>query len=558
MIFPNLEEIVELIENPANKILIKDARIYSDKCHLHVNGKNIDKFFQQIKGYENSDQLKLRQDYARSNKYIFEEMLRPLDKIYAARGGAKYYNIGGSDYSDETKFKQILSNVKNGMSLEKWNQKIWLKKRITDPNGIIMIEVSENGRDCYPTYKSIFSIKDYKFNGLKVEYIIFEPELLKDGVNRYRVVDDVMDYIIVDSGEIVNSTTVKSYSIVEDESFRHGFSGVPAIMISDTEDEVTGIKTSFIDNVIELAEEILVDNSVKIIFKFTQGFPAYWEIERVCPQCKGEKNVSGEECPSCHGIGIRQKRDVSDKIIITMDETGKAGAIPPAGYVSADTDTWSQMNAEGEMMTKLLHKSMWGTMALTSEKVYEKATGVLSDLQPAYDRLNVVSNEAENMEKFQTDLMGTFYFRNAYKGCTIIYGKRFQIESPDQLLKKLTEAKQGQIPAQTVTNMYMEYLQTMYSNDLYEMSRQIKIFKLDVYPLYTSMEIKELGLSVIDVYRKILFDQWVNLLSIDEIFFTPIEELISKRDSFIKSKIKEYEVLQRSSNDLSVSQREAV
>ncbi len=544
----SVEQIVELIENPANKELIKKSREYSDKCNLHVNGKDIDKFFEQVKGYENEDQINLRKQYARSNKYLFDEMLRPLDKVFAARGGAKYYNIGGSDDRDETRFKEILSNVKNGMSLEKWNQKVWMKKRITDPGGIMMVEVSENGRSCYPTYKSIYSILDYKFKGIKVEYVIFEPEESED-TRRYRVVDDVMDYIFIESKSPVNDNTENKIVLSEEESFKHGFNGVPAVMISDTEDEIYGYKTSFIDNVIELAEEILIDNSVKILFKFIEGFPSYWELERSCPHCKGEGKVNGEDCPSCGGDGIRHKKDVSDKIIVTMDEAGKASAIPPAGYVSADVATWVQMNAESEMMAKLLHKAMWGTMALTSEKIYEKATGVLNDIQPVYDRLTPISNEAENIEKFMTDIIGKFYFRFTYKGSTVIYGKRFQIESPDQLLTKITEAKGGNIPFQTVSNIYMEYLQTMYSNDPFEMARQTKLFKLDNYPLYTAKELKAIGFTAQDIYSKVAFDQWANLLTIDELFFTPIDKLISKRDLFINEKIEKYEVLQRSSEE---------
>lgn len=539
-------QIAELIENPINKDLIRDARKYADKCDLHVNGKNLDKFFEQIKFYETDDQLDLRKKYARSNKYLFEQLLRPLDKVFAARGGAKYYNIGGSDDSQESKFKKILSDVRNGMSLEKWNQKTWIRKRVTDPNGVMMLEVSADGSYCYPTYKSIYSIYDYKFSGIKIEYIIFEPEE-SDGVKKYRIVDDVYDYIVIYSTTTVNGKLQRSIEIDLEQSFKHGFDFVPAIMISSDEDDVYGYKRSFVDSAIEIANEILVDNSVKIIFKFTQGFPAYWEIERVCRVCKGEKKVHGVDCPACGGTGIRQQKDVSDKITVTLDETGKAGAIPPAGFVSADVATWIQMNSESEMLEKIVNKVMWGTTALVSEKVYEKATGVLSDLQPVFDRLYPISTEAENMEKFFTDLMGQFYFGLAYKGSTVIYGKRFQIESPDQLMERLTKAKQGLIPWQTIKNIYLEYLQTMYNNDQFEMARQIKLFKLDPYPVYTVGELKDLGLELKDVYSKIFYEQWSNLITVDKLFFSDMSLLESERDEYINSKVsklklKEYEV----------------
>jgi hypothetical protein len=537
------DQIAELIQSPANGELIKQARKYSGKCNLHVNGKDLDQFFEQIKQYENDVQLQLRKDYSRSNKYLFDGLLRPLDKVFAARGGAKYYNIGGSDYEDETRFRAMLSDVRNGMSLEKWIQKIWLKKRVTDPSGVIMVEVSKSGTFCYPTYKGIYSILDYQYSGTKVEYIIFEPEEV-DGVKKYRVVDDLWDYIVIESSTTENGTPTRTFEISTGESFMHGFKYVPAVMISDTEDEIKGYKTSFIDSSIEIAEEVLVDNSVKVIFKFTQGFPAYWEIERQCRVCKGAGKVNNHDCEACDGTGIRQVKDVSDKITVTLDEAGKAGAIPPAGYVSADVTTWVQMNSEADLMEKLLHKTMWGTLALVSEKVYEKATGVISDLQPAYDRLNIISSEAENMEKFLTDTIGRFYFNGAYKGSTIIYGKRFQIESPDQLMEKLTKAKQGLVPWQTVKNIYVEYLQTLYSNDIFEMTRQTKLFKLDIYPIYTTGELKNLGLSLTDIYKKIFFEQWTNTLSVDDLFFKQLEELMKIRDTYINEKLRTDAVLQ--------------
>lgn len=545
----NLPQIAEFIENPANRDLIGYARKYSDTCNLHVNGEGIDEFFEQIKDYENITQLKLRKDYAKSNKYLFDQLLRPLDKVYTARGGAKYYNIGGSDYYQETQFKSKLSNIRNGMSLEKWCQETWLKKRIIDPNGVLMLEVSKDGRQCYPTYKSIHTIRDYKYSGLKVEYVIFEPEIIIEGekeIRKYRVVDDVWDYIIIESQGPQNETSNKTYSISLYESFKHGFESVPGMMVASKEHDSKGYKLSLIDSQIELAKEILIDNSIKVIFKFTQGFPAYWEVERTCPVCKGEGKLNGVDCTFCSGAGVRIRKDVSDKIIVTLDESGKIGAVPPVGYESADVDTWKQMNIEYEMMEKIIHKSMWGTMAFVSERNYEKATGVINDFQPAYDRLTPVSNEAENVEKFFTDLMGWFYFKFAYRGSTVIYGKRFQIESPDQLMEKFVRGKEGKIPWQVLINIFMEWIQSTYENDPFEMSRQIKIFRLDPYPCYTAGELKEImGDSA--AIKKISFEQWINQISTDEIIFQDMKLLSTNRDLFINQNLTYEQSLQRSS-----------
>jgi hypothetical protein len=541
------QQIAEFIEKPFNQQFITDARKYSDRLNLHVNGVGLNKFFEQIKNYENNDQLELRKKYARSNKYLFAELLRPLDKIYTARGGAKYYSLSDGD---EMKFRGFISDVRQNMSLTEWSEKVWLKKKITDPNGLIMLEISQDGEHCYPTYKSIYSIYDYQFKGSKVEYVIFEPERIQTEqgeVLKYRVVDDANDYMVT----VTKTTSVggvkMNFEVVTAETLPNYWGKVPARMVSSEEDENNNLKLSFIDAVVQIAEEILVDNSIKILFKYTHGFPAYWEIERACITCKGTGQHHGESCPSCDGTGLRKGRDISDKIIVTLDEAGKAGAIPPAGFVSTDVMTWTQMNGESSFMEQLIHKAMWGTLALMSEKVYQKATGVISDLQSVYDRLNTISNEAENMEKFMTDMLGEFYFGRNYKGSTIIYGKRFQIESPDQLLQKFRDAKSGNIPEVSVKNIYMEYIQTMYSNDPFEMSKQIKILKLDPYPIYTAPEIKNLGFSQEDVYRKIFFLQWLTQLSQDEVLFQTNEALIQSRDEYINLNMQKYANLQNGS-----------
>lgn len=548
-------QIAELIEHPVNEDFIKKARKYADHLSLHVTGVGLDKFFSQIKSYENDDQIELRKKYARSNKYLFAELLRPLDKIYTARGGAKYYNLGESEMT----FKNLLGDVRNGMSIEKWSQNVWLKKKITDPNGLIMMEISRDGTFCYPTYKSIYSIYDYKFSGTKVEYVIFEPETVKTEAGeeiRYRVVDDAFDYIVVQKkgNTTVNFTVTSGIEILESETIPNYFGKVPARMISDEEDENDGSKLSFVDAVVHLADEILIDNSIKIIFKYAHGFPGYWEIQRACPTCNATGQVNGATCPSCNGDGIRKGRDISDKIVVTLDEAGRAGAIPPAGYVSTDVSTWTMMNEEANLMEMLINKAQWGTLALMSEKVYQKATGVISDLQSVYDRLNTVSSEAENMEKFLTDLMGDFYFRGQYKGSTIIYGKRFQIESPDQIWKKFTEGKIGHVPEFMLKNILLEWIQATYANDPYEMAKQIKILKTDPYPVYDANELQVLGFSLKDIYFKIYFTQWINMIDQESLLFKPIDALILNRDTFINSNITKYANLQTSEQ----SQRTAV
>ncbi len=111
-------------------------------------------------------------------------------------------------------------------------------------------------------------------------------------------------------------------------------------------------------------------------------------------------------------------------------------------------------------------------------------------------------------------------------------------------LEKLTKAKQGQVPWNMVKNIYLELIQAQYSNDVMELTRQYKLFRLDPYPIYTSQELKNLGFNEEIIYRKIFYEQWTNILSVNDLFFKPIEELMKDRDIFINEKIKTDAILQ--------------
>lgn len=552
MVTYDIDQIKERIVKPEKEALISAARKYADKINMHVTGKGLDKHFEQITEYENENQYKLKKKYARSNKALFKTLLRPLDKIFTAKGFAKYYNL--SDTLDK-KFTELLSNVRDNQSVQKWLDSVWKRKRITDANGVIFMEISKNGMKCYPTYKSIQCIRDFDNSGSLLDLIIFEGEKVTVGdeeIEKVRVVDSQYDYMFKVKGEDV--------TLIEEETFANYFMRVPGRIISSQFDENSGVALSFIDESIEIAEEILEDNANKIIFKRTHGYQIYWEIERSCKVCKGSGLIEGKPCSVCEGTGIRLKKDISDKLTVTTDIEGKAAALPPAGYISTDVATWSQMNEEEPIMEKILHKAKWGTLALIENTLAKTATEIISDYQPMYDTLHEFSIEAEDMEKFVVDLMGMFYFGLNYKGSTIIYGKRWQIESPDQLLKRLSEAKKGNIPEQTIRNMYIEYLQTQYGGDSFEMSKQMRMFTLDYYPIWTTLELKDLGVGIQEIYRKLYYWEWVKSLSNNELLFTEKKTLEAQRDIFVNLKIEENGNLQTSSNTggITTSQRAEV
>ena len=128
------EQLKSLIqgETPGNiKAMQADFTAYV----RHVFGKGTDEYLAQINEYENEKQHKLRQDHAIQNPWIVEELLRPIDNIWQAKGGDETYSFTTQKVPDD--FVSSLDDVRGGMSLHQFMREIWLQRFVSDPNGII-------------------------------------------------------------------------------------------------------------------------------------------------------------------------------------------------------------------------------------------------------------------------------------------------------------------------------------------------------------------------------------------------------------------------------------
>jgi len=191
---------------------ITEVKETTKKLAVHVNGDGTQEYLKQINDYENDDQFTLRKKLATSNKSITSNLLRPVDKVFSAKGGSRLLNLNQT--SKNKKLTEALSNVRHGLNIRKWIQNIQANKYYSDPAGIVFFEWDKN--TTYPTIKTIHCIKDYKSNGRKLDYVVFMPVERKnpDGsikVGKYvRVVDDAKDYMIY--------VKEKDITILEDET----------------------------------------------------------------------------------------------------------------------------------------------------------------------------------------------------------------------------------------------------------------------------------------------------------------------------------------------------
>src|SRR6056297_2018271 len=529
----DLEKIKELIENPLNKKLIEKAVKHHTELERNINGYKIDDYLSRIEGVESKQKEKLRKKLARSNKSIYSEVLGVFDKVFTAKGGSININLSENLKKD---FNNKLDNVKNGISIKKWMSNIYKQRLFVDPNGLVFIE--HDGEKAYPTYKEITTIHDYAFDGMKIEYVIFYEGKDEDGNKIYRVVDDESDITVTYNGKEIRQ--------IEYLSFFNPWGKVPAILVSDIISSYPYMMDSPASNSIEVGDELLRDNSIKIIYKFLHGYPILWMYENTCSHCGGTGLTKGGGglCEYCNGQGKTINKDVSEGIGLKLPQADETGIAPNvAGYIQPDLATWEQMNNEIDRLKDELYRAVLDTKR-TEEADNTTATGRFIDVQPIYDKLKTVKSTSERAYTFIIDMLGEYYYQGNYKGASIELGSRFQVEGSDELWEKYQKAREKKAPESVLDYHLLEYLQSQFASNDIQLQNQIAITFNEPFTHYSIEEVKKMELPIKDYLSKVYYSEFAYLK--DDFYFlqakkTKIQDDLSKFSDAIIEKLRESE-----------------
>ena len=454
------EQAIQIVkENQTVCKSIKKARDYNKELSALINGDGFaEELINRIEHIESEDKAKARLKYARNIQDYFSRLLSPIQNIFSSAGGIVKFNI-----PNEIQYKEFLdtiSNIRDGKSLSKYIQDYWVNLYHSDPNGLIFIEYStDEGLEIKPTYKNINCIRNYEPNGQICEWVLFEPETEENGTKEWRLVDDLTDWTIYQSGELFQVST--------DETFIHPFGEVPAIIISDIIDIKNKIRLSPFDAIIGLSKEYARDQSIKTIYKFLNGFPTHWRYVTQCRSCQGTGKKDNKSCPDCDGHGYYKKKDVTDMVTLPIPSNDGVKLAPDiAGYISPDLETWDQYTKELDILEKIAYNTHWGTNVQNATN--ETATGRFIDIQPVMNRLNSYADTAEFVEWKITELIANAVLPTKVKNesiSLIVYGRRFIIDSPEVILENYNKAKRENANITILDRLFNEYLTSKYKND---------------------------------------------------------------------------------------------
>lgn len=550
------DEIIKLIESGASKS-IKLARQRADKVNMHLTGKGVKQYLEQLDGYETNAQKLLREKLVKSNRSLFSFILRPTDKIFTAKGGSVNYNLPSET---QNFIKERISDVADGLDIKKYLKKVVKTQYIIDPNGILFIDIDGNGM----LETHVINSKDilhYSNKGNKISSIIFEPyqkeftkeqelkfsslggkDIKKEKDKKYyRVIDEKYDMIFMNDGGVISE--------VVSERINNYFGFVPAIILGDEKDPNNNIFESIVSDLIEDADGFLRRVSVTNIHELSHLYPRYWSYEQACTKCNGEGEIpyiskpaegetpaeySTQTCSSCGGEGIKTRTNPSDEMVLKAPMDGEPTLAPNvAGYVQPDLMTAKFYNEVIEKARNTMFQAMWGTTYEQGGK-RETATGRFLDAQPVQDRLRDISDTFAKLHKFMLDCFGKVLLRNPRYESSVSYGTRYILESPDDILDKYIEASREKISEIATIDIRNRYFEAEYQNDPLGLSNRKKLSNIEPFPSLSVSEVSLLPfLDDMEKLKKLYYSNWVGTLSDAEIVFSTEEELKEKLNNYI-------------------------
>lgn len=538
MIFTDDIAVIEYVKT-YSKItpkFITDARNYSKELCALIEGEGfLDELINRIEYVESENKAKARKKYSRDLRDMFSRISKPIENVFSAIGGTKNYNNGDAKISDaETKkLLSIISNVRDGKSIERYIETQWMPLYHTDPSGVqYMSYVVEDGQvtQYYPTYHSITVIRNYIQKGQLVENILFEPIKKEDDTQVWVLVDDAKQYTINQNGD--------NFTIDVDplKTFEHPFGICPVIINSNLTDKYKNRLSPF-HNILETSKEYARDLSFKTILKAVHGSPLHWRREAICATCHGTRKDGDEVCKSCSPTGKSGKKDVTDIVILPFNPDADTQTIKGddvAGYVSPDVKTWDAFTKELEFTEDLIYKTMWGVS--NQSQVNKTATEVFADMQPQINKLQSYSNQCEWMEWMMTEWCANLIAPAKDKEesiSLIVYGTRYLLNGIDTIQEKYTAAKKSGVSIAILDSIYEELLTVKYKNDIECLKIEQLKARLEPYLHWSPMEINTF-FGANEVARKLYFQQWWSDLQ-DNDLLKKVDELKGLFETDFKS-----------------------
>jgi len=262
---------------------------------------------------------------------------------------------------------------------------------------------------------------------------------------------------------------------------------------------------------------------------------------KMVKKCFGSGEIIGEDekpctCDACGGSGTSLKKDVTDVIKLTPPSDVQDPVIAPnvAGYVQPDLETWREQRIELKDLENMMNFTIWGSHRKSMSE-NETATAAFLDVQPVNSRLFLFSEAFEDIEQKITEFV-CLYFNQTNEGVSINWGKRFQLESPDAIWQRYITAKKDGANKTTLDYLLKSFYQAEYANDNEMLISSMKLIRIEPFVHLTEKEVKDNGVSGIDMTAKLYFNEWISTLEDGYLYLNAYQKLKTEFDAFVLAK----------------------
>lgn len=523
----DINRVIKYIKDPKAAGILSAARALSESNKKHITGEGYHKWLdQRIKTLESDRAKEIKKQLAKpTTKGIFKQILGVYSKIFRADGTIRNYNFKSETSDKEKELKEILKTVANGDSLERYMVNKWFKYLPIDFMGVEMVELkpltqkqidddSEAFNGVTINHYSVDEIHDIHVVGSVIEYIIFrwiEKHNDKD-VEVFRVVDEDFDTLYIKSdGEV----SLYPEGRFDDDGnpiepqIVNPFGQVPAIQTSQrnvTMDDTN--KSSWLNEAMENAELYLsISDDHTACVKIYQH-PILYSYPVPCHVCdaEGELYPDGGDPISCHnctdGYVSHFQSDVTKGITVPFNKWAAPDNIttqavqPPIGYATIDHESLGEQRVEMEFELDHIERAALGMTGLLERKDKQETDRSKEvDMQPVLDVLNMISKNAEDVERFLTDMIGKIVFPDQYVNSNVVYGRKYHIKTVDQITEEIKRAKESGANESFLMELQTELYQTRFENNKRALDRAMLLLHIEPYPTRSVEEVNALGIS---------------------------------------------------------------
>ncbi|MFA5196774.1 MAG: hypothetical protein WC401_13330, partial [Bacteroidales bacterium] len=136
------------------------------------------------------------------------------------------------------------------------------------------------------------------------------------------------------------------------------------------------------------------------------------------------------------------------------------------------------------------------------------------------------------------DFLGHYHFPLTFKQAFIQYGRRYLIETPDQIWEKYINAKKLDAPVSSLDILLFQYLESEYRENETMFIVEHKKAQLEPFVHWSISIVRESEtIPDEDKQKKEFFGEWIRTKTVEELYTATLEELRKELSDYCKEKI---------------------